>query len=65
MITYSLIFLLRIFGLVRPTKSIFLPWEEVLCDGFDRAVFFPVTEGAARHILIVAIKDNKIGSIST
>ena len=26
---------------------------------------FSVTEGAARHILIVAIKDNKVGSIPT
>ena len=32
MITYSLIFLLRIFGLVR---------EEVLCDGFDLTVLDP------------------------
>src|SRR3990170_1644417 len=41
MITYSLVFLLRIFGLVRPTRSIFLPWEEVLCDGFDLMVLNP------------------------
>ena len=26
---------------------------------------FPVTEGAARHACIVAIKDNKMGSIPT
>ena len=38
MIIYSLGFLLRIFGLVRPTRSIFFPWEEVLCDGFDLTV---------------------------
>ena len=38
MITYSLIFLLRIFGLVRPARSIFLAWVEVLCDGFDITV---------------------------
>ena len=40
MITYSLVFLLQIFGLVRPTRSIVLA-KEVLCDGFDLAVFFP------------------------
>ena len=38
MIPYSLVFLLGIFGLVRPTRLIFLPWEEVLCDGFDLTV---------------------------
>ena len=63
---YSLAFLLRIFGLVRPTRLIFLAMGKrcfvmgsiVLCS-------FPVTEGAARHVLIVAIKDNKIGSVPT
>ena len=41
MITYSLVFLLRIFGLVRPTRSIFLAMGEVLCDGFDLTVLDP------------------------
>ena len=41
MITYSLVFLLRIFGLVRPTRQFFLIWEEVLCDGFDLIVLDP------------------------
>ena len=41
MIAYSLVFILRIFGLVRPSRSIFLPWEEVLCDGFDLTVLDP------------------------
>ena len=41
MITYSLVFLLRIFGLVRPQDRFFLPWEEVLCDGFDLMVLDP------------------------
>ena len=35
---YSLVFLLRNFGLVWPIRLIFLPWEEVLCDGFDLAM---------------------------
>ena len=65
MIIYSIVFLLRILGLVRPTRSIFFPWEEVICDGFDRVVFFPSDRRAARHVLIIAIKDNKMGSIPT
>ena len=65
MITYSLVFLLGIFSLVRPTDRFLLPWEEVLCDGFGRAAFFPSDRREARHVLIVAIKDNKMGSIST
>ena len=39
--------------------------EDVLCDGFDHAMFFPSDRRAARHILIVAIKDNKMGAIPT
>ena len=41
MITYSLIFLPQIFGLVRLLGIFFLPWEEVLCDGFDLTVHGP------------------------
>ena len=37
---------------------------EVLCDGFNLAVFYiPVTERDKTHICIVAIKDKKWGLI--
>ena len=42
-----------------------LQWEEVLCDGFDLTVLDPSDRSGNRHISIVAIKDKKMGSIST
>ena len=65
MITYSLIFLLQIFGLVRPTRSIFL--------AMGRGALWWVRSYGAQsqwqkgtwHVCIIAIKDNKMGSIST
>ena len=51
MIIYSLVFLLRMFGLVRPTRSIFLAMGRGACDGFDRAMFFPSDRrGRKTHI---------------
>ena len=41
MINYSLVFLLQIFGLVRPTSLIFLAMGDVLYDGFDLTVLDP------------------------
>ena len=41
MIAYSVVFLLRIFGLVRPTRSIFLAMGEVPGSGFDLTVLDP------------------------
>ena len=41
---YSLVFLLRNFGLVWPTRLIFLAMGEVLCNGFDLAVLNPITK---------------------
>ena len=41
MITYSLVFLLRIFGLVRLTRSFFLAMGRGACDGFDLTVLNP------------------------
>ena len=38
---YSLVFLLRIFGLVRPTRSISLAMGEVPGSGFDLTVLDP------------------------
>jgi hypothetical protein len=42
---------LQIISLVWPTRLVFLAMGEVLSFGFDLAVSFPVTEGAARHVL--------------
>ena len=56
---------LPIICLVWPTRLVVLAMGEVLSFGFDLACPFPVTEGAARHACIVAIKDNKMGSIPT
>ena len=65
MIIYSLVFILRIFGLVRPTRLIFLSMGR-------GALWWVRSDGAwsqwqkgNRHVCIVAIKDNKMGSIST
>ena len=41
MIIYSLVFLLRIFGLVRPTRSIYLAMGKVPGSGFDLTVLDP------------------------
>ena len=59
MIAYSLVFLLRIFGLVRPTRSVFLPWEEVLCNGSILRCSIPVTkrEPTCTVLLPSRIKD--------
>ena len=66
MIAYSLVFLLRIFGLVRPTRLIFLAMGRgAFVMGSILRCSFPATEGAARHACIVAIKDNKMGAIPT
>ena len=54
MITYSLVFLLRIFGIVRPTRSIFLAMEVVLCDGFDLTVLDPSDRrGTDTYVLLL------------
>ena len=64
MITYSLVFLLRIFGLVRPTRLIFL--------AMGRGALWWVRSCGAQsqwqketwHACIIATKDKKVGSIS-
>ena len=38
-------------GLVWPTRLIFLAMGEMLSFGFNLAVSFPMTAGAARHVL--------------
>ena len=49
--------------MVWPTRLIYLTMGEVLCDGFNLAVFYiPVTERDKTHIFIVAIKDKMMGS---
>ena len=62
---YSLVFLLRNFGLVWPTRLIFLTIGGVLCVGSILRCPHPVTEGVEMHACIVAIKDKKMGSIPT
>ena len=54
-----------IFGFFGQLDLFILQWEEVLCDGFDHAVFFPSDRRGKRHVLIIAIKDNKMGAIPT
>ena len=58
MIIYSLIFLLRIFGLVRSTRLIYLAIGEVLCNGFDLTVLDPSDrKGTDTYVsLLVRIK---------
>ena len=61
---YSLIFLLWNFGLVWPTRLIFVAMGEVLCSGFNLAVSSPSDrKGSEAHICIVATKDKKAGFI--
>ena len=62
---YSLIFLLQIFGLVRPTGLIFLVMGEVLCNGFDLAVLDPSDKRGHDTYCIVAIKGKNKGFIHT
>ena len=48
--------------MVWPTRLVYLAMGEVLCDGFNLAVFnIPVIERDKTHICIVAIKDKKMG----
>ena len=58
---YSLVFLLRNFGLVWPTRLIFLAMGEVLCDGFNLVALYRSDKvGDKTRICIVAIKDKTI-----
>ena len=64
MISYSLVFLLRIFGLVWPTRLIFHAMGEVLGFGFNLAVFDPSDRKGNDTYCIVAIEDKNMGFIS-
>ena len=55
---------LRIFGLVWPTRLIFLAMGEVLSFGFNLAVFDPSDRKGTDTYCIVAIEDKKMGFIS-
>ena len=55
---------LRIFGLVWPTRLIFLATGEVLSFGFNLAVFDPSDRRGINMYCIVAIEDNKMGFLS-
>ena len=65
MIAYSLVFLLRYLGFFGQLDLFILQWEEVLCDGFDLVVFSPSDRRGSEARIIISIKDNKTGSIST
>ena len=41
-----------------------MPWEEVLCDGFDLMMLNP-NDRREHDVSIVASKDNKMGFIHT
>ena len=64
MITYNLVFLLRIFGLVRPTRSIFLAMGRGALWWVRSYGAWSQWQKGDRHVCIVAIKDNKTRSIS-
>ena len=56
---------LWIISLVWPTRLIFLAMGEVLSFGFNLVVSFPSdSRGSKACIVLIAIKDNKIGFIS-
>ena len=55
---------LRIIGLVRPTRLIFLAMGEVLSFGFNLVVSFPSEQGQQGMYCIVAIEDKEMGFIS-
>ena len=64
MITYILAFFLRIFGLVRPTRSIFLSMERSALWWVRSYGAWSQWQKGNRHVCIVAIEDNKMGFIS-
>ena len=55
---------LQIFGLVWPTRFIFLAMGEVLSFGFNLAVLDPSDRKGNDTYCIVAIEDKKMGFIS-
>ena len=55
---------LRIFGLVWPTRLIFLAMGEVLSFGFNLVVLDPSDRKGTDTYCIVAIEDKKMGFIS-
>ena len=65
MITYSLVFLLWIFSLIRPTRSIFLAMGRGALWWVRSYAAWSQWQKGNRDICIVAIKDNKMGSIPT
>ena len=61
---YSLVFLLRNFGLVWPTRLVSLAMGEMFSFGFNLAVLDPSDRRGTDTYCIVAIEDKKMGFIS-
>ena len=65
MIAYSLVFLLRYLGFVWPTWSIYLAMGRGALWWVRSYGAWSQWQKGNRHVCIIAIKDNKMGSIST
>ena len=65
MIAYSLIFLLLYWVLFGQLDLFILPWEEVLCSGFDLTVLDPSDRKGNDTYVSLLLRIKRWGSIST